>query len=369
MPLPVPGSQPGASSPPDASPVPGAAPSRPSGRPSAPAPTGIAPPPGLSKGIPLPPFQRPAAQAAAKPSAAQQTIKVEVGEEVEAERRKLRKQAILYASLTGLLGLAIGLPIGCARESSKRGQMAVQGAAALEGDVKAANAVMKELSDKLNGAAEQLGKKSYPTEFSTELGAINVPFDAFNLEGKQVGSLPGKVLRQVLAYTSAVQDLNKTKDSLKNLLAAAKAPVEKSWVEEKEPVASFSVVFRRDNNKTLAELVPNKEPFPFKKDWPEKYKVTRLQRTQQGMKEVEKEVARWTKGDPTSGSDLNAMPVDPQTVAKFTSEQIVFKLASAMREIRQSLEGNKDNPVAETAGLIKDGDDLANELHKIALKR
>ncbi len=131
---------------------------------------------------------------------------------------------------------------------------------------------------------------------------------------------------------------------------------------------NFSVVFRRDGDKTLAELVPNKAPFPFGKDWPAKYTVSRLERTQQGMKAAEKEATRWTKGD-IAGGDLQVLPVDPQTVAAFTSEQIVFKLRGGMIDIRQLLEGNKENPADEKPGLIKEGDDLANELHKISLAR
>jgi len=377
VPLPVPGSQPGASGPPaDSSPVPGspfgAAPAasaqQPSVRPSAP--MGIAPPPGISPGIPLPPFaqQRQAPAPAPKPSAAQQTIKVEVGEEVERERKLAAKKTAIYAALALALGIGIGFGVGGAKANSDRGKAAIEGAGALEKDVKTANEKMKELSEKLNAAAEKLGNKSFPTEFAGELGSINVPFDAFNLEGKGVGNLPAKIQRQVLGYTTAVQDLNKTKDSLKNLLIAAQAPVEKSWKEEKAPVVNFSVVFRRDGDKMLAELVPNKEPFAYGTAWPEKYKVTRLERSQQGMKPVEKEAARWAKGDLT-GSDPIALPVDPQTVAAFTSEQIVFKLAGALRDIRQVLEGNKDNPTTETPGLLKDGDDLANELRKISLKR
>ncbi|WP_242516371.1 formin [Sorangium cellulosum] len=347
----------------------------PSARPPMPSVGGIAPPSGISQGIspgiPLPPFApapRTIQTPPPKPTAAAQTIKVEIGEEVEQERRKASKRTALYAALTAFVGIAIGFAAGGAKERGDRGKMAVQGAGLLEKDVRAANEKMQELSQKLSSAAEQLSSKKFPTQLTTDLGAINIPFDATNLEGKQVGSLPGRVLRQVLAYTTSVQDLNKTKDSLKNLLVAAQAPVEKSWKEQAEPVANFSVVFRRDGDKTLAELVPNKAPFPFGKDWPAKYTVTRLERTQQGMKPTEKEAIRWTRGD-LAGGDLQALPVDPQSVAAFTSEQIVFKLASAMRDIRQLLEGNKDNPATETDGLIKEGDNLANELHKISLAR
>ncbi|WP_437604125.1 formin [Sorangium sp. So ce590] len=333
---------------------------------------GIAPPPGISPGIPLPPFApapRPVIQTSPpKPTAAAQTIKVEVGEEVEQERRKASKRTALYASLAALLGIAVGFAVGGTKERGDRAKLAIEGAAALEKDVRAANAKMEELTKKLEEGAAKLSQKSFPAELTTELGAINVPFDATNLEGKQIGSLPGRVMRQLLAYTTSVQDLNKTKDSLKNLLTAAQSSVEKSWKEQDEPVVNFSVVFRRDGDKTLAELVPNKAPFPFGKDWPAKYAVTRLERTQQGLKPAEKEATRWTKGD-IAGGDLQALPVDPQSVAAFTSEQIVFKLRGAMIDVRQLLEGNKENPATETAGLIKEGDDLANELRKVSLAR
>lgn len=374
VPLPVPGQQHGSGPPPDGSPIPGGGPSphHPSARPPMPSVGGIAPPPGISPGIPLPPFAAPARPAIQtpppKPTAAAQTIKVEVGEEVEQERRKASKKTALYAALAALVGIGVGFAAGGAKERGDRGKLAVEGAAGLEKDVRAANEKMQELNEKLGAAAEQLSRKSFPTQLTTDLGAINVPFDATNLEGKQIGSLPGRVMRQLLGFTTSVQDLNKTKDSLKNLLAAAQGPVEKSWKEQEEPLANFSVVFRRDGDKTLAELVPNKAPFPFGKDWPAKYTVSRLERTQQGVKPADKEATRWTKGD-IAGGDLQALPVDPQSVAAFTSEQIVFKLRSALIDVRQLLEGKKDDPTSETPGLIKEGDDLANELHKISLAR
>jgi hypothetical protein len=369
VPLPVPGSQPGSGPPPDVSSAPAATPSaRPSasGRPSAPA--GIAPPPGISPGIPLPPFaQRPAAQAAPKPTAVQQTIKVEVGEEVEHERKKLIKKFTLYAGIAAVVGIGMGFVAGGAKERSDRGKAAVDGAALLEKDIKSANDKMKELSEKLVAASKQFGEKSYPKEFAQELAALNIPFDTLMLEGKQVGNLPGKVMRQVFNYTQAVTDLNKKKDALRNVLGALQPQVEKAWKEEKEPVVNFSVVFKRDGDKMVAELVPNKEPFPYGKAFPEKYKVTRPERTQQGIKGVEKDAVRWTKGDLT-GNDLIAIPIDPPTVAAFTAEQAVNGVKRAMLETHQILEGSPDDPTAPP-GLLKTGEDLANELHKIALKR
>lgn len=364
VPVPTPGSQPG-SGPPGA---PAATSNSPSGRPSAP--QGIAPPPGISPGIPLPPFaqQRPAqAQPAPKPTAVQQTIKVEVGEEIEQERKRMGKRAALYAGIAAVVGITLGFFAGGAKERGDRGKQAIEGAALLEKDVKAANDKMKELNEKLGAAATALGSKNFPKEFAQELAGINIPFDATTLEGKSVGSLPGRTLKALFSYTQAVASLNESKDSLRNLLGVAQAPVEKAWKEEKEPVLNFSVVFRRDGEKTVAELVPHKEPFPFAGNWPEKYKITRLERGPQGAKPVEKEAVRWTKGELVA-TDPQAIPVDPPSVAAFTSEQLVFRLAKELRDLRQRLEGNNEDPNAPTA-LLKQGDDLANDLHKIALAR
>lgn len=376
VPLPTPGVQPGGSDAPPpadgsapavAGSTPPAAPLRSTG--SRPA-LGIAPPPGISPGIPVPPFaQQQKAAPAPKPTAAQTTIKVEVGEEIHAERKKAAKRMALYATLTALLGAGLGWVGGGAKARSDQGQAAVRIAGELEKDVKAANEKMKELADKLTAATEQLGNKQYPAEVVKELGGINVPFDSMLLGTRNAGLLPPKYFKPILRYTSAVEDLNESKQSLQNLMGAAQAPIEKVWKEEKEPVVSFSVIFAPDGAKGMAaELVTNKEPFPIGKEWPANYTILRPERTQQGMKMAEKKATRWVKGELT-GTDPVAIPVQPSSVAAFTSEELVFKLGKAIRDLRQKLEGNKDNPTDETAGLLKEGEDLANELRKAALAR
>ena len=90
-----PGSSPSTAPGPAGTPIPAPTPSvRP------PMPMGLAPPPGMSTGIPLPPFapqSRPAAPKEAKPTAAQQTIKVEVGEEVHEQRKAATRNAAIAA--------------------------------------------------------------------------------------------------------------------------------------------------------------------------------------------------------------------------------------------------------------------------------
>jgi hypothetical protein len=349
-------------------------PSAPSSLPAAPIaapskPVGIAPPPGISPGIPLPPFaqQRQQASAAPKPTAAAQTIKVELGEEVVQERKKARRRTALYALLAAAVGVGVGWVYGGSQEKSQRAAKAREGAGQIEKDVKVANEKLKELSEKLAAAGQRLSKKDYPADLVKDLAAINIPFDATNLENRQVGSLPGKALKHLLAYTAAVADVNEQKESLKNVLGLVQAPVTKAWKDEKEPPAAFAIVLGRRGDNTAAELVTIKEPFLFAKDWPKEFKITKLE----GNKPVDKAATKWGggKADVIGGETAVAFPVEPRSVAAFTTEQQVAKLNLKLYELRSVLEGKKDNPTQETPGLVKDGEVLVDELHKIAIAK
>jgi hypothetical protein len=368
VPLPVPGatpsSQPGAPAPPSSDGgVP--APSIPVPTPSVRPPSGIAPPPGLSPGIPLPPFaQRPSQrEAPQKLSGAQQTIKVEVGEEIHEERKKASKRTAIYAVLTLLLGAGAGFLIGGQKAQSDAGARGVKTAGELEKEVKTSNDKIKELGDKLQEAYEKLGKKEFPADLATTLGGINIPFDAANLDKQGVGNV-GKALKGLLRYTKDVQELNEDKDQLKNILGTVQAAAEKAWKEEKEPIVNYSVFFRPEGSKGIvAELVPNKEPFPIAKDFPKEYTITKLE----GGKPVEKKAKRWEKGDLTA-SDPIVIPVTPQTTS-FIADKAVPALRIKILEQIEAIAGkNKDTP-QETAGLLKEGEELANELHKLSLAK
>lgn len=367
VPLPVPGStpssQPGAPAPPssDGVPTPSVPVPTPSVRPSG----GIAPPPGISPGIPLPPFaQRPSQrEVSQKPTAAQQTIKVEVGEEIHEERKKSAKRTALYAALTLILGVGAGFLVGGAQERSAAGARGVKTAGDLEKEVKASNDKVKELGEKLQDAYEKLGKKEFPADLATTLGGLNIPFDAANLEKPGVGNV-GKSLKLLLKYTKDVQDLNADKDQLKNVLGSVQAAAEKAWKEEKDPIVNYSVFFRPEKSLGIvAELVPNKEPFAFGKEFPKEYTITKLE----GGKPVEKKAKRWEKGDLTA-SDPIVIPVTPQTTS-FLADKAVPALRVKILEQLEAINGkNKDTP-QETSGLLKEGDELANELHKLSLAK
>src|SRR5262249_17371526 len=162
-------------------------------------------------------------------------------EEIERARATARKWAVYGGLAGGVVGGIIAFIAGGSKEAGDRQKAAARGAGLLEKDVKAAVAKMKELDDKLAEAATKIRHKQFPDNVATELGAINVPFDTTNLDGKQVGSLPAKVLKSLLAFTSGVADVNKSKDSLRNVLTLAQAPAVKAWKEEKEPMANFSI--------------------------------------------------------------------------------------------------------------------------------
>ncbi|MDI1436982.1 formin [Polyangium sorediatum] len=330
----------------------------------------IAPPPGISPGIPVPPFAQAAKPAAAeapppKPTAVQQTIKVEVGEEIIKEREKAKKRVIMAAVGTAILGIAIGYPVGGAAARNERGKQIVANAKALMTDVKAANEKMKELETLLGEAAEKLGKKEYPAELAGQLGGINIPFDATKVDGPSISGLNPGALRQLLNFTKGCEELNKKKDSFKNLLEFAKAPVEKAWKEEKEPVMNFSVLFRSDQKGVIAELVPVKEPYDFGKDWPANYAILKPERTQQGMKSVEKKLNRYTKGDLPGSGDPVLVPVDPMTTSVFTSQEVVRNLRKAFVDLRMELKGDDSNPAAPVTGLIEVGDNLMTSIQKV----
>lgn len=368
VPLPVPGAAPGTTPIPDGGD--GASAAAPARSPSVRPPVGIAPPPGLSPGIPVPPFaQQKAAPPPPKPTAVQQTIKVEESEVIHQERKRAQKKIALYGAGAALLGIAIGYLVGGAKANSDVGAKAVRTAGDLEKEVKGANEKLRELATKLEDAGTALKNKQFPEQVVTDLGGLVIPFDADQL-GNRIGgvALPTKYVRPLVTYTVKVREVNDSKDKVKNFLSLAKVPLDKYWKEEKEPVFNFSVVFSQDGQKgTLAELVPNKEPFPVGKDWPASYTIMKVERSAQGAKQAEKKANRWVK-DALTGSDPIAIPVAPASVAAFSSEELISKLFAELRDLRRIIEGNKEDP-QDSGGLLKEGENLADELRKAGLAR
>ena len=301
-----------------------------------------------------------------KPTPQQQIIKVEVGEEIIAERKKAGKKVFLVALLVGVAAGFIGFSLGKLNEAGTRSRKAVAGAGKLRGDVRKANDVMKGLSSKLRGAAEELSGGDYPTDLGKAL-TTTVPFNTDNFNGKSVGGLPPAVLRDLLRYTSAVDELNKKRERLRNLLSLAKKPTLKYFKEKKEPVINFSVLFQRQGPNAVALLVPNAKPFKMsEKKWPAKYKV----KQRQGKKVVDVETERSFKPKDNLFDGKKAIPVEPRSVAAFTSQKMVFELRKALRGTSQIIVGiESPRPDQQRDGLIKIGERLAEQLDKTSKAR
>lgn len=377
--LPIPGASPSGSGLPPPDSGPGSAPSSapgavgtpvpmPSVRPPMPMPMGIAPPPGI-----LPPFapqSRPAAPKEVKPTAAQQTIKVEIGEEIHEERKKAKRNAALAALFGAIVGGVLGWVAGGSSEKGGRLTEAARGAGLLEQDVKAAGEKMTDLDTKITEAKTLLGTNAFPDALVSALAAINIPFEAGNLDGKNVGSLSGKMLHSLLTFTAEVGTLNDDKDALKNSLPAAQPLLNKVWKEAKDPMASFAVFFSGGDKKVVAEIAEIKDPFAIKGEFPATFTVKRLD----GGKPADKKVTRWIKGDLT-GNDTIAIPIEVKSTTGLTSEQLMkaglasdqsMKTVSLMFDrIQKSLHGNPDDPTNPKPGLLKECEDIAVDLHKI----
>jgi len=329
---------------------------------------------GMSPGIPLPAFAQAVRPQAAAPApapvqgAAAQTIKIEMGEEVQEQQKRAGRKAVVFAAIGAVVGLAMGVVVGGLRADSQRSNQAVLGAGALEGEVKTANGKMEELSVMLDQGAEAIQAKKYPDDLAAGLTSLQIPFDTNTLGGKNVGALPAKILRNLLVYTKEVEDLNEKKDSLRNLLGGLKKPVEQAWADEKDPKFAFAVVFGGPPEKMAAELVRVKDPFKLKADWPKELPIMKREMVQGRPKEVEKKAARWIKGDLTGETAL-IIPVDPQSVAGFTSDQTVLSMRKAMIDMKTLLDGDRSDPQNETMGLVKMGEALANDLNNLGLQK
>jgi hypothetical protein len=134
-------------------------------------------------------------------------------------------------------------------------------------------------------------------------------------------------------------------------------------------VALYSVKFSGSGEKVLAELLPNKDNFPFGKDLPETYTVLIPKRNQQTGQTTseEKKMTRWKKGEITAQDTV--IPLDTRSAPMLSGEEILNRLQKAIYDTRQITEGNKESPTTETPGLLKEGEDLEQLLHNAAIAR
>jgi hypothetical protein len=263
--------------------------------------------------------------------------------------------------------LSRGEPIAASPrdEAAERAKLASAAAAAIEKDVVTAHTMVKRLADTLAEASKRLAANQYPADVPGQLAELHIAFDAGSLADGRASDLPPALLRSLIAYAVEIKKLNRDKDSLRNILVIAQAPLEKHWKETIAPVAHFSVLVRAEGSKGMvAELVPNKDPFPMGAEWPPSYAILTPETTTTGKKVVEKRATRWVKGSP-KGADPIAIPVAPTSVAVFTSEELALKLAKALRDVRLAIEGESEGD-ASSPGVLQQGEAITSELRKLS---
>jgi hypothetical protein len=273
----------------------------------------------------------------------------------------VRKSIIVLALHLGLAQLAC---VGMADTGKAAG--VAKAAAGVEKDVHGADMKLNELADALRAAGENLGKKEFPADLSTKLAALTIPFDASNLNHRALTDLPTATLKALLDYTAGVQGLNASVGKLKDMLTTVRPLAEKAFKEEREPVVSYSVIFRAEGAQgVMALIVPNKEPFKLTGTFPKEYVVLKPEMKENGQpRVVEARAKRWEAGGLT-GSDPIAVPVAPETTAFFADRVIPLLRGKIIEQLEAILGRNMDMP-DETPGLIKKGEEIEKALHKIA---
>lgn len=326
----------------------------------------IAPPPGAGLGPSMAPAPfAPRASVGVPPLAQAQTIKVELGEEVHEVQARAKKRAAVGALAAAVIAGVIGFVAGGGSERSARDAKAIEGASSLATDVSAAIEKMKEFDAKLNTAMETLSKKrEFPADLVAYLPTLNVDFDAQKLEGKGVGNLPGATFRSLLSFTSGVQDINKGKASLSNLLSLARPQIETALKVGGEPVVSFSVLMMDGPGGAWGQVVPLTTPFPVGKGWPAEFEVKRPEVGASGITETAATPKRYAGGEAKG----TAIPLDPMTTVALTNQEVIRKMVNTMRDMHKTLAGDESNPQEPVPGLLTVGEQLASDLNKIAKK-
>ncbi len=349
------------------------------GGPSVPPPVGIPRP----VGIPAPTFGTQPPRAAPKvdasdpyaaisaadaPEKQEQTLKVEMSQEVVQAQKKGKARILMLAIAMAAIGGLMGFTIGGRIESNKGAKAAVEGAQQLAKEVEEANRVVNELAETLATAKSALGSNKYPEEAVKALGGVHIPFEGANLFGKGIGRYNQKTQSLLLKYTSAAEAANSQKDTLQRILGAKKTVMD--YLSQKEnPKVRWSVYVVGGEFGPWAVMQPLPKPFLVKSDaktkdkdgkeqkyaWPEEFKI----------KEEGKEhtLKRYTRGDPT-GSEPKIIPVDPTTHDSVCPSDVLGKLVREVSLLEVVLRGDQ-TPGHEKQGLIELGEALSEALRKI----
>lgn len=304
-----------------------------------------------------------------KVSAQAQTIKIEVGEEVHAQRKKARKGTFIVAFLVLVVGGGLGFLLGSTFQANKAGREAAENAKGLYDDVVAAQVQAGDMSDTIRKAEEMLATDEFPKDLAKHLTDNSIDFGPEKYGERKPGGLPKDVLGSLLRYANGVDKFQKQKRKIAKLLESSQETVEAFFESKKSKKVSFAVTFTEaksseDESKkfffgTLGEI---DEPFDYeKKDkWKEKFKLK--------IGRDEKEVLLFGPDSKmTGGEKPSAVLLDPDSTAEFSrGGQVWLILRSQVHELYELIEGKESTDPNELMnGIIKDGKALEAGLKKV----
>lgn len=325
------------------------------------------PPPMMGPGasIPAPPFASRPANPIPEPEpvrAEPQAIKIEMSDEVMQAQKKGRNKWILVAVATAVVGGVIGTAVGGGMERSKNYQNALAGAGILSEDVDKANAEIERLSEVIKKAKRSLNEGKYPEAEVAALGDINIPFGGTYLAGKGIGLMGAEVNRLLVKFAGDAEAANDQKDRLRRVLSSMRKPVEELLSEKDAPKVRWSVHVAQGPNGPIAGMQPLPTPFLVTSkesgySWPKDFEI------QDGDKKIK--LDRYTRGDPTSGSTPQLIPVDPSTHGLVCSNDTLISLSRELTNLELLLAGDKSDPTNEKIGLIDTGSALVERLKHV----
>jgi hypothetical protein len=333
---------------------------------------GGAAPSGMPVGVPAPPFGGSRAAdpfgtpvAVSAVSRPPTTFKIELDEETVRAAQKGGKRAGILGTIALILGLGVGFVVGERYTDSKGGNIAVQGAQELVGDIEKSQAKIKELSERIGGAVKDLKEKKFPESFSGDLGGLAIPFGADKLAGRNIGRFDSRTLQMLFSYTNDVEALNDRKDALRNLFTGQKKLIIDSLGAASSAKVGWSVFIQKSPAHgpiaVLAAINPA-DSFGYKEsNWPNRFKIST------GREFVDTE--RFNGGDVTSSEKkIVTVPLDPDSVATAFPNDILSRITGELAKTEGVLVGSGSPGGDDETGVIKKGDQLLTALKKIGQK-
>jgi hypothetical protein len=290
-----------------------------------------------------------------------------VGTEAVEAANKIKKFIYVAGAVALVIGIGMGWNFGAASEKKDRERKTIDGAGRLAKEVDASNAKIKEFAEKITNASKELKAKKFPETFAAELGALNIPFDGDKLADKYVGGYDGKTLDMLLTYTSDVAALNSRKDALKGLFSGQKKAIQETLESAEKPMLRYTVLVLKAPKGAVASIAPISDPFSLAGDWPKEYKMQNLV-----SREVQAVTRYGDSGEPFSSKDKRlGIPIEPDSISAAFPNDISGRVLSELTKTAQVLNGIQATPGSEEedkAGVIKNGELLAESLKKIASK-